>query len=154
MAENICKQSNRQRINFQNIQATHGAQYQKTNHPIKTWAEALNRHLFKGIETCKISCIPNPHPVRASREENPSGHTGVICTNTITRYLRSPAASSKGQPIPAHCTPGLRTASGEEKESLPELPIRWSHTLSNLNPSCCSFSPFPLALSSVEFENG
>jgi len=45
MGENICKQSNRQRINFQNIQATHGAQ--KTNHLSKTWAEDLNRHLFK-----------------------------------------------------------------------------------------------------------
>ena len=36
MGENICKQSNRQRICLQNIQTAHGAQYQKqTNNPIK-----------------------------------------------------------------------------------------------------------------------
>ena len=29
MGENICKQSNWQRINLKNIQAAHGAQYQK-----------------------------------------------------------------------------------------------------------------------------
>ena len=29
MGENICKWSNRQRINLQNIQAAHAAQYQK-----------------------------------------------------------------------------------------------------------------------------
>lgn len=39
-------------------------------------------------------------------------------------------------------------------QSLPWLPIRGLTTLSNLNPSCCSFGPFPLALSSAELENG
>ena len=29
MGENICKESNRQRINLQNTQTAHGAQYQK-----------------------------------------------------------------------------------------------------------------------------
>ena len=29
MGENICKRNNRQRINLQNIQAAHAAQYQK-----------------------------------------------------------------------------------------------------------------------------
>ena len=33
MGENICKQSNRERINLQNIQVAHAAQYQKTKHP-------------------------------------------------------------------------------------------------------------------------
>ena len=34
MGENICKQINGQRINLQNIQAAHAAQYQKNKHPI------------------------------------------------------------------------------------------------------------------------
>ena len=33
MGENICKSSNWQRINLQNIQATHAAQYQKNKQP-------------------------------------------------------------------------------------------------------------------------
>ena len=33
MGENICKQSNRQGINLQNIQTTHAAQYQKNKQP-------------------------------------------------------------------------------------------------------------------------
>ena len=47
MGENIFKQSNRQRINLQNIQTVHGAQYQKkANDPSKKWVEVLNRHLI------------------------------------------------------------------------------------------------------------
>ena len=33
MGENICKGSNRQRINLQNLQAAHVAQYQKNKQP-------------------------------------------------------------------------------------------------------------------------
>ena len=44
MGENIYKRSNWQRINPQNIQDTHAAQYQKANNTIQKWAEDLNRH--------------------------------------------------------------------------------------------------------------
>ena len=48
MGENICNWSNWQRINLQNIQATHAAQYQKkSKQPNQKWAEDLNGHFSK-----------------------------------------------------------------------------------------------------------
>ena len=44
MRENICKHSDWQGINHQNIQIVHAVQYEKT---IKKWEEDLNRHFCK-----------------------------------------------------------------------------------------------------------
>ena len=41
------KQSNGQRINLKNIQATPAAQFQKNKQPNQNWAKELNRHLSK-----------------------------------------------------------------------------------------------------------
>ena len=58
MGENVCKWSNWQRINLQNIQIAHTAllKTNKQKTTIKKWAEDLNRHLFKeDIEMAKQS---------------------------------------------------------------------------------------------------
>ena len=47
MEENNSKQSNGQRINLKNIQATPAAQVQKNKRPNKKWAKELNRHFSK-----------------------------------------------------------------------------------------------------------
>ena len=50
MGENICKWSDWQGINFQNIQPGHAAQYQRKKNPIKKQAEGLNIHFSKDIQ--------------------------------------------------------------------------------------------------------
>ena len=47
MGENICKWSNWQRINLQNLEAAHAAQYQKIKQTNPKWAEDLNKHFSK-----------------------------------------------------------------------------------------------------------
>ena len=47
--ENNRKWNNWQRMNLQNIQAAHAAQYQKKERPHKKWTRDLNRHFPKDI---------------------------------------------------------------------------------------------------------
>ena len=47
MEENSSKWNNWQKIDFQNIQATHTTQYQKNDQPMKNWGLDLKRHYFK-----------------------------------------------------------------------------------------------------------
>ena len=47
MGENICKQCDQKRVNFQNISAAHSTLQQKTNSPIEKCTEVLNRHFSR-----------------------------------------------------------------------------------------------------------
>ena len=53
MGENICKRSNWHRINLQNIQAAHAAQYPKNKKPNPKMGRRINRHFSK--ETIQIA---------------------------------------------------------------------------------------------------
>ena len=47
MRENICKQCDRQGINFQNVQIAYTAQYQKSKQPNQKMGRDPNRHFSK-----------------------------------------------------------------------------------------------------------
>lgn len=99
-----------------------------------------------------------PNPTRANTEENPSGHTSGHLHRHQNKILEVTYPSCCLQPgsnphqtntSPAPSFPGGRELSRASLSCL----IGGLTTLSNLNPSCCSFGPFPLALASVELKS-
>ena len=86
MGENNSKQNNWQRINLQNIQAAHAAQYQKNN-PIKKWAKDLNRHLSKENIQMLINTWKDAqhHSLEKCKSKPQCGYHPTVCRMAIIK---------------------------------------------------------------------